>query len=248
MLEFITRKFVDRGIDPAAFGVRLVGISGGFSTSRARRFVERIWKAAYASSYSCSEVASGEALEDPRSPSVYRPGPTLYCEVVDPDSLEPVAPGEHGRVLVTSLHPFQQVMPFIRYDTGDIAERVATGDEGGGSLAFRPIGRVSDCLRLGPRHFFGTRAVLEALSPFDDIPQVPCPRYRLSLGGRPGQPSIDLSVETVEISDGRRERLRAEIVKTLRAHAWSLPRAATLTCDLVRKGELRDYCRLVPDR
>jgi hypothetical protein len=118
--------------------------------------------------------------------------------------------------------------------------------------ALRPIGRTGDCLRLGPRHYLGTREVLDALAPFDEIPHVPYPRYELELVGENDSRSIRLSVETVEMSEGKREWLRLQILKNLTArcdHA-SLSKEVPLSfqCALVGKDNLRNYCRLVPSR
>jgi phenylacetate-coenzyme A ligase PaaK-like adenylate-forming protein len=261
MLEFITRKLVDRGIDPSEFGLEVIAVSGGFTTSRTRKIVEEIWKSEYTSSYSCSEVSAGEALEYCQFPGVFRPGPTFYCEIVDPESYEPVDYGEHGLVLLTSLYPFQQVMPFIRYNTGDIAERVLpldNEDDNGAEdteysvSALRPIGRTGDCLRLGPRHYFGTREVLDALAPFDEIPHVPYPRYELELVCADDSRSIQLSVETVEMSEGKREWLRSHILRNLTDQydfeTWSDEGPLSFKCTLVTKDNLRNYCRLVPSR
>lgn len=259
MLEFITRKFTDRGIDPSEFKVGAIGISGGFTTARTVKIVEQVWRAKYTSSYSCTEVASGAALEYRDAPGVYRPGPSLYCEIVDPDTHEPVDYGEHGIVLLTSLYPFQQVMPFIRYNTGDIAERVLLDDDAEveaevdcGVSALRPIGRTGDCLHLGRRKYFGTREVLDALAPFDEIPHVPYPRYELELAGNGESRIIRLRAETVEISEEKRESLRTQIQKNLVTHYELNPLSdeipLSFECTLVAKDTLLSYPRLVPSR
>lgn len=43
----------------------------------------------------------------------------LYVEVVDPETLKPVAEGQEGKVVVTDLNA--DLFPIIRYDTGDTA-------------------------------------------------------------------------------------------------------------------------------
>ena len=44
----------------------------------------------------------------------------LFVEVVDPSTLLPVSQGEKGKVLVTDIH--NDLIPMIRYDTGDMAK------------------------------------------------------------------------------------------------------------------------------
>ncbi|MBI1852922.1 MAG: phenylacetate--CoA ligase family protein [Planctomycetes bacterium] len=74
----------------------------------------------------------------------------LHVEIVDDAGL-PVAPGETGRVLVTTL--LRRTMPLIRYEIGDLAVARSAGDEcpcGRGLPRIGPIrGRTSDVIR-GP--------------------------------------------------------------------------------------------------
>jgi len=68
-------------------------------------------------------------------------------EVVDGDGRE-VRPGQMGRVLITQLHNF--AWPCIRYDTGDIAERMAEDRECACGVRLprfrRILGRIGDTL------------------------------------------------------------------------------------------------------
>ena len=57
---------------------------------------------------------------------------TVLIEVVSPDGM-PVAPGEHGEVLITALHSF--MMPLIRFRIGDIAEQGRSQCECGAPFA-----------------------------------------------------------------------------------------------------------------
>lgn len=65
----------------------------------------------------------------------------LYVEVVDPVTLKPVAEGETGKVLVTDV--YSDLIPMIRYDTGDFA--VAAKYKNGQLWSIKQIvGRVVD--------------------------------------------------------------------------------------------------------
>ncbi len=65
----------------------------------------------------------------------------VYVEVVDPETLKPVDEGEQGRVVVTDL--CNDLVPVIRYDTGDLATVVSYRD--GQLVTIRDIvGRVSE--------------------------------------------------------------------------------------------------------
>jgi phenylacetate-CoA ligase len=74
----------------------------------------------------------------------------VYCEVLDPDTLEPVPPGEPGILCVTDL--LQKTHPMIRFMTGDMVNGI---DEGyvcqcGRTLSrFKGFqGRVGDIIKI----------------------------------------------------------------------------------------------------
>src|SRR5205823_310786 len=69
----------------------------------------------------------------------------VHIEVVD-DRGRPVTPGELGRLVLTDLNNW--VMPFVRYDTGDIAARATEEWHGGWPVVDRIEGRSSEVLRL----------------------------------------------------------------------------------------------------
>ncbi|SDE67508.1 phenylacetate-CoA ligase [Pricia antarctica] len=55
---------------------------------------------------------------------------SYFVEVLDMDTDEPAAPGERGRIVITDL--YNQCMPMIRYDTGDLGQmdyRIKNGME-----------------------------------------------------------------------------------------------------------------------
>jgi phenylacetate-CoA ligase len=69
-----------------------------------------------------SEEVGWMAFQCPRHDHYHALTPTTHLEIVD-DNNQPVAPGQEGRVLVTSMHSY--AMPIIRYDIGD---RAIAGD------------------------------------------------------------------------------------------------------------------------
>ena len=50
-----------------------------------------------------------------------------------------------GRLVLTSLFPFVQMQPIVRYDTGDLVRRVAS--DCGPELAFDFLGKEKNCVR-----------------------------------------------------------------------------------------------------
>jgi phenylacetate-coenzyme A ligase PaaK-like adenylate-forming protein len=84
-----------------------------------------------------------------------------YVEIVDPDTLEPVAPGEVGKIVATNLN--RRLMPMLRYDIGDLG-RWIEGPCGCGRTTrrFELMGRSDDVLNFGAAKL-GPDVVAEAL-------------------------------------------------------------------------------------
>lgn len=107
----------------------ITGIISGAEaiTSKTRSLVENQFKCKVVSRYSNQEmgILAQEVAEDVfvinRS--------SYYIELLDLESDEPVELGEMGRIVVTDL--YNQAMPLIRYDTGDlgILDKTDTGKE-----------------------------------------------------------------------------------------------------------------------
>jgi hypothetical protein len=66
--------------------------------------------------------------------------PHVIPEVVHPRTLQPVTRGV-GVLLLTSLYPFTQQMPFVRYWTNDLVDVLSSADEPLG-LQVRYLGRL----------------------------------------------------------------------------------------------------------
>ena len=255
LLDFVTRQISSRGIDPGQFGIKLIATSGGFTPRYIRESIHKQWGAECDTAYSCTEV-NGEANESGGVPGDYLPNPAMFAEIVDIQGHEPVNDGETGVLLLTSLHPFQTVTPMIRYNTGDIAQRVPiAGHSGEQPFLIRPIGRAPHCLQLSQRVFLGTRDVLEALSDFSVVPQFPYPRYQLSLReDSTRHKTAVLNIESTELSSVARKRLESEIANALLKQFRSRHRDAENTplvnfeVNAVGKGELERFLKLYPDR
>lgn len=72
----------------------------------------------------------------------------VILELIDPETLQPVAPGEVGVILVTTLD--RPMMPLIRYRIGDVGRWVAGDCPCGRQMPrFELLGRGDDSLRIG---------------------------------------------------------------------------------------------------
>jgi len=104
-------------------GIKLPGLQQvrcfGENVSMAlREHVKSLWGVGVTDIYSSQEVGY-MALQCPEHEHYHVQSETMYLEVLD-DNDRPCAPGEIGRVVVTSLHNF--AMPLLRYEVGDYAE------------------------------------------------------------------------------------------------------------------------------
>jgi phenylacetate-coenzyme A ligase PaaK-like adenylate-forming protein len=258
LFELISDRVARRGVRASETAVRDVVLTGGMVTARNRATVSQVWAAETHTAYSCTEVW-GSSPECAHDPTVYHAGPGLYVEVVDPVTSCPVEPGGHGVVLLTSFYPFQQVMPFVRYWTGDVAERcVVPCSCGAVGTSFRPLGRLVHCLDLttvvGRRAYIGTRHVLDAVAKFETIPQIPYPRYTLTLRPVNGGHEALLSVEVTNVAAFASQKIEEQLVAVLAEKLGQFVGDAvrdgrlTLGVHLVGKGDLPQFLSLYPDR
>jgi len=83
-----------------------------------RNMCRRAWGVPVTDVYSAEEVST-IALQCPEHEHYHVQAENLLVEIIDAEGL-PCAPGQVGRVVITTLHNF--VMPLIRYANGDYAE------------------------------------------------------------------------------------------------------------------------------
>jgi phenylacetate-CoA ligase len=149
-LLWLAQRSVERGI-------RLPGLLqarsyGGALPQGTRAAVRRAWGVGLADLYTAEEVGY-IALQCPHHEHYHLQSENLIVEIIDAAG-RPCAPGQIGRVVVTTLHNF--AMPLIRYELGDYAETAAACACGRGLPVLRHImGRERNILRLpdGRRHW-----------------------------------------------------------------------------------------------
>ena len=110
-----------------------------------RTLLQQAFDVPVVDAYSAQE-AGYLALQCPDHPHYHVQSENVYLEVVD-ESGQPCAPGETGRVLITTLHNF--AMPLIRYEIGDYATVGAACECGRGlPVLTRILGRVRNMVVL----------------------------------------------------------------------------------------------------
>ena len=116
----IADEFERQGLDPAQSSLRL-GIFGAEPwTNDMRRAIEARMGIDAVDIYGISEVmgpgVANECVETKDGPTIWEDH--FYPEIIDPDSGEPVADGEFGELVFTSLT--KEALPIIRYRTRDL--------------------------------------------------------------------------------------------------------------------------------
>jgi phenylacetate-CoA ligase len=100
------------GMQPAKdFRLRAIGTAGELLTDARRRRLEALWQCKVYNYYGTTET--GNLASDCEHGRLHLAWDHFLCEVVDPDTHEPLPPGRIGMPVVTTLT--RQAMPLVRY-------------------------------------------------------------------------------------------------------------------------------------
>jgi phenylacetate-CoA ligase len=130
----IAQAVRDAGIDPSDLRLEL-GLFGGEPFSAAmREQIELELGLRAMAFYGLSEMCGpGVAAECPARVGLHVQEDHFLAEVVDPDTGEPLADGEEGELVFTTI--VKEALPLIRYRTGDIGSLDASPCECGRTFA-----------------------------------------------------------------------------------------------------------------
>ncbi|MER3406475.1 MAG: phenylacetate--CoA ligase, partial [Chloroflexota bacterium] len=149
----------------------------------------------------------GTGIECPIHDGIHVWSDYFVVEIVDPESGEPLPPGEEGEIVLTTLR--KEAMPLIRYRTRDISRLYAEPCPCGSLYPRigRLTGRTDDMVKVRGVGIFPAQ-VESVLARFEGV----CSEYQLHVYREPCQG--DLLVIRVEAED--RLGLRDELVYRLR--------------------------------
>lgn len=113
-------NFVEKkGLDPSKLGLRIVLVGAESYTEETRRKIESAFGADVFNCYGLSEMGGpGVGFECTAKNGIHLWEDTYLVEVINPKTLERVAPGETGELVITSIN--REAMPILRYRTGDL--------------------------------------------------------------------------------------------------------------------------------
>lgn len=134
------------GYDPAQSSVRLLITAGepGGSIPSVRENIERLWGAALYDHVGMTEMGA-YGYSCARREGIHVNERQFFAEIVHPQTLEPVADGEVGELVLTNFGRLGY--PLIRYRTGDLVRRADARCACGRETRLLPggvLGRVDD--------------------------------------------------------------------------------------------------------
>ena len=189
----VAEKLRELGIDPKDLSLRL-GIHGAEPMSEEMRtHIETGLGVTALRDYGLTELGGpGVSMECPHKSGFHINEDFFYPEIIDPDTLDPLPPGEVGELVLTSLQ--KEAMPMIRYRTRDITHLMCDTCGCGRTLVRHgPIlGRTDDMLIVGGVNFFPSQ--LESI--LLGFPET-APHYAIRLGKKGYLDEVSADVETV---------------------------------------------------
>ena len=131
----------------------------------------------------------------------------MYC-CKKPDTSEPVASGESGELVLTTLG--RTACPLLRYRTGDLVRPVAVpgGDPAEFALAGGILGRVDDMVVVRGVNLYPT-AVDAAIRAFGGVGE-----YQVEVDKRPTLPEVKIRFETLNAAGDPTKELAAHLRAT----------------------------------
>ena len=206
-----------QGIDPKGTSLR-VGIFGAEPwTPAMRTAVEARAGIDAVDIYGLSEVmgpgVANECVETKDGPTVWEDH--FYPEIVNPDSGEPVADGEEGELVFTSLT--KEAMPVIRYRTRDLTRLLPPSARSMRRMA-KITGRSDDMLIIRGVNVFPTQ--IEEL--ICKMPKL-APQYLLEVDKQGHMDTLTVKVEiNPEAGVGRHPEQKEALARELTHHIKSL--------------------------
>lgn len=210
----------ENGIDPKAdLKVKCAFLGAEPHTDQMRKRIEDSLGCKVYNCYGLSEMCGpGVAMECPQQAGLHLREDHYLAEIIDPETLGPLAPGEQGELVLTTLN--RQAMPLLRYRTRDITtltqEPCPCGREH--RRIGRIVGRTDDMIIVKGCNIYPIQIERVLM----DIEEVG-PNYLISLSTVDDLDQMTVSVELsarVFFDDARKlEAIRKRIIADLRDEA-----------------------------
>ncbi len=226
----------EMGLDPARdFRFKMMYVTAEFCSPETRQELERSWNTriydnygsveAPASTYECHLRSGWHISED-----------AYIFETVDPETKRPVAAGQDGMLLITSL--FREASPFFRYRVGDIVSLRDDPCECGRTFQrmSEVKGRADEMLKLRGVSVY-PKSVENVLR---TIPELGL-EWRLVEESKGSVQEISVEVEaTQSLSNDEQQKLAAAVSDKLKHHIGIRPEVRIFDPGALVSGETAD--------
>jgi len=205
---YLAETAEERGIDPRELPLETVVIGAEPFTDPMRDEIEAALDVNAIDIYGLSEIigpgVSVECVEAQEGLHVWEDH--FYPEIVDPETGDPVEPGEEGELVFTTLT--KEALPVLRYRTGDITRLHEEPCECGrvcrrmGNVT----GRTDDLLIVRGVNVYASQ-IEEAMVDLEDV----AAHYRIDLYREGNLDRMEITVEHHEDFDGSNDELEERI-------------------------------------
>jgi len=234
----LSTVFTELNFDPRKdTKVKIAFLGAEPHTEKMRRKIEEIYGYKAFNSYGLSEMnGPGVAFECPHQDGMHIWEDSFLVEIIDPKTLEPVADGEEGELVMTSLQ--KEGMPLLRYRTKDLT-RIIPGECPCGRThrrIERIKGRSDDMLILKGVNIFPMQIEKKLM----EIPDVGT-NFLIILDRADFNDSMTVKVEVNKkyfVGDIKQlESLRKKIAEELKGELLITPKIDLVEPDSIPKGE-----------
>lgn len=205
---YLAEAATEHGINPQELPISTVVIGAEPFTEPMREEIESILDVTAIDIYGLSEIIGpGVAIECAEAQEgLHIWEDHFYPEIVDPDTGEPLGPGEVGELVLTTLT--KEALPVLRYRTGDIT-RLYEAECACGRTHRRMAnitGRTDDLLIVRGVNVYASQ-IEEAMLSIDDV----APHYRLDLRRNGTLDTMEITAERHEQPESSADALCTEI-------------------------------------
>ncbi|GAW93811.1 phenylacetate--CoA ligase family protein [Calderihabitans maritimus] len=205
--------------------VRIITMAGEPLCSGLKEKIERGWGARAYNSYGSTEsglVWAFECAEGYPHGDLHVMEDQIYVEIINPDTLEPVEPGEVGELVITHLG--RSATPVVRYRTRDLvvlSEEPCSCGRGYARFVKGILGRVQETFKIKGRIVFPIE-IEDLMRSFEEVEE-----YQIVVKSKGQNSDVQIIVDpkpwvNVETFPQLKNMIAEKFFETFRAHPASV--------------------------
>ncbi len=203
----------EEGVNLQESSVRMLIVAGepGGAIPATRSRIESAWDARVIDHWGMTEIASLGVESEDRPGGMYLLETEVIAEIVDPETLEPVAAGEVGELLITNLGRIGS--PLIRYRTRDLVQAGTDKGPDERELLWLPggiLGRSDDMVTVRGNNVFPS-SIEAVLREIDDVAE-----FRIDVKTVRAMHELCITIEPTAAAADRAEELAKTAGDSLR--------------------------------